>query len=239
MALIAPALFAADFGNLGQALRRLKGSGCRMVHLDAGDGHFSTEITAGQPVLESIRKATDLELDVHLLIEEPERYISEFARAGAHRLAVHPESTLHLYRTLRMIQRAGVKAGVALEPGTSIGGVCELLPTIDFLSILCAERATEPAGPGAEEGEFIEASLDKLRKARRLRDKMGLSFEIEVEGGVGPGNARELAEAGADILVIGSAIFDKDDPAPRLGELYSLTSPLERARSEGSAFSGS
>lgn len=239
MALIAPALLAANFGSLGEALRMVKGAGCRLGHFDAGDGHFTSEITAGPPVLESIRKATDLELDVHLLIEEPERYVSDFARAGANRLAVHPESTSHPYRTLRTIRRAGVKAGLALEPGTPIGGVLELLPAIDFLTILCAERASEPAAPGAEDGGFIETSLDKIREARRLRDKMGLSFEIEVEGGVGPRNARELAEAGADILVVASAIFDEDDPATRLGELCDLMAPFQGARREGSAVSGS
>lgn len=239
MALIAPALLSADFGNLGEALRMVKRAGCRMVHFDAGDGHFTAEITAGQPVLQSIRKATDLELDVHLMIEKPERYVREFASAGADRLAVHPESTAHPYGTLRMIRRAGVKAGLALEPGTPIGGFCELLPAVDFLVILCSERGSEAAVPGAEEGGFIEASLDKVREARRLRDKMGLGFKIEVEGGVGPGNAKELVEAGADILVVGSAIFQKDDPAMRVGELYNLMAPAEGARREGSAVSGS
>lgn len=232
MALIAPALLAADFANLGDALRAVKGAGCRMVHVDAGDGHFTMEITVGQPVIGSIRKATDLELDVHLLIEEPERYVADFAGAGANRLAVHPESTAHLYQTLRMIQRAGVKAGVALEPGTPIGRVSDLLPVMDFLTILSAE-------PGVEEGEFIPASLDKLEEARRLRERMGLDFELEVEGGVGLQNVKELGQAGADILVAGSAIFASDDPAGRLAELLGLISPVEATRGEGGGFCGS
>lgn len=203
-----------------------------MVHVDAGDGHFTMEITVGQPVIGSIRKATDLELDVHLLIEEPERYVADFAGAGANRLAVHPESTAHLYQTLRMIQRAGVKAGVALEPGTPIGRVSDLLPVMDFLTILSAE-------PGVEEGEFIPASLDKLEEARRLRERMGLDFELEVEGGVGLQNVKELGQAGADILVAGSAIFASDDPAGRLAELLGLISPVEATRGEGGGFCGS
>ena len=230
MALIAPALLAAGFANVGETLRLIKGAGCRMVHVDVGDGHFNTEITVGQPVLESIRKATDLELDVHLMIEEPERYVAEFVRAGSNRLAVHPESTTHLYRTLQTIRRAGAKAGVALEPGTPFSGICEVLPEIDFLTILSAE-------PGAREGEVIPGSLDKLKEARRLRDGMGLRFQLELEGGIGLENARESAEAGADILVIGSAIFVKDDPGSRLGEFFNLISPVEGAQREGSAFS--
>jgi ribulose-phosphate 3-epimerase len=235
MALIVPALLAADFASLGQALRTVKAAGGRRIHLDVADGHFTPEITAGQPVIESIRKATDLELDVHLLVEQPERYVADFARAGANRLTVHPESTAHLYRTLRMIRRSGAKAGVALEPGTPVGRISELLAVMDSLTILSGL----PGEPGAEESEFIPASLEKLEEARRWRERLGLDFELEVEGGVGLENAKELVQAGADILVVGSAIFAKDDPAAQLGEFLSLTSPVEAARGEGSAFTGS
>lgn len=233
MALIAPALLAADFADLGQALRAVKAAGCRRVHLDAADGHFTPEITVGQPVIGSIRKATDLELDVHLLIEEPDRYIADFAGAGANRLTVHPESTAHLYRTLRTIQRAGAKAGVALEPGTPVGAVSEVLAVLDSLTILSAEPG------GTEEGEFIPASVDKLAEARRWRERLGLDFELAVEGGIGLQNAKELLQAGTDILVVGSAIFANDDPAGELREFLGLTSPLEATRSERGAFSGS
>src|ERR1051326_8693719 len=120
MPLIAPALLAADFARLGESLRIIEAAGCSMVHLDVGDGHFSREVMFGQPVVESIRKATGLELDVHLHIEHPERYIGDFAQAGADRLAVHPESTPHLWRTLDLIRQKGAKAGIALQPGAPL-----------------------------------------------------------------------------------------------------------------------
>ena len=232
MALIAAALLAADFANLGGALQVVKAAGCRRVHLDAADGHFTPEITVGQPVIASVRKATDLELDVHLLIEEPERYVADFARVGANRLTVHPESTSHLYRTIKMIQRSGAKAGVVLEAGTPLGRVSDVLAVIDSLTVLSAE-------PDAGEGEFIAASVDKLEEARRLRERLGLDFELEVEGGVDLGNSKELVQAGADILVVGFAIFSKGDPEGELREFLGLTSPVEAAQSQRGALSSS
>src|SRR5215472_10944555 len=163
MVLIAPALLAADFARLGEALRSVEAAGCRMVHLDVADGHFSRDVALGQPVVESIRKATRLELDVHLLIDRPERYIADFARAGADRLAVHPESTPHLWRTLESIRQAGVKAGIALQPGCPLSLVSDLLTQVDFLSILMADPESELDGsPRPEHAGNMTGGIQRL-----------------------------------------------------------------------------
>lgn len=219
MALIAPALLAADFARLGEAIKSVAAAGGRMIHLDVGDGHFSREVSMGQPVVESIRNSTPLELDVHLLIDRPERYVSDFAQAGADRLAVHPESTRRLWRTLELIRRSGAKAGVALEPGSSLSLVSELLGDIDFLSILIADPEGEPGLTAQPHQAAFQAGVKKLQEAARVRQQRGLSFELEAEGGVGPGNVAELAGAGADILVSGFAIFHDGRPQARLQEL--------------------
>lgn len=220
MPLIAPALLAADFACLGEALGIVAAAGCRMVHLDVGDAHFSSDVAFGQPVVESIRHATRLELDVHLLIERPERYIDDFAKAGADRLAVHPESTPHLWRTLDLIHKSGVKAGIALQPGSSLGSVSELLGEIDFLTILTADIAAELDLSGQpRQADMIGSGIEKLREALGIREQKGLRFEIEIEGGIGLDDIGKLARAGADILVTGFAIFHGGQASARLQEI--------------------
>lgn len=215
MALIAPSLFAADFARLGEALEIIKSAGASVVHVDVCDGHFAPGITAGQPVLESLRRATDLELDVHLLIERPERFVAEFAEAGADRIAVHPEATTNLHRALEMIRASGAKAGAALNPSTPVEAVTESLGQLDFLTVLTAD-------PGLEDRGFIPRSVEKVRAAARLRDERRLNFAIQVEGGVTFERVENLIRAGADILVAGSAIFDNENPKARLTELIRL-----------------
>lgn len=233
MALIAPALLAADFARLGETLETVKAAGARRVHIDAADGHFAPEITVGQPVIESIRKATALELDVHLLIERPERYVADFARAGADRLAVHPESTAHLHRVLSLIRRSGAKAGVALELGTPVSGVSQVLEELDFLMILMSDRGVAP-------DQLTPSGLEKVRRACRLRRERGLEFELEAEGDIGPENVEELIKAGADILVTGSAIFQSQEPRAQLAELIRLAAPpAEAEKGAGSMLSQS
>jgi ribulose-phosphate 3-epimerase len=212
MALIAPSLLAADFARLAEALEIIKAAGAPMVHLDVMDGHFVPDITVGQPVIAGLRKATDLPFDVHLLIERPERYVAEFVEAGADRICVHAEATPHLHRVLDLIHAQGAKGGVALNPASPVESLVEVLGEVDFLNILTAD-------PGREEQAFIPAAVGKVRAASHIRAELHLDFALQVEGAVGRGNLEELARAGADILVVGSVIFDNDDPQARLTEM--------------------
>ena len=226
MSFVAPALLAADFTRLGEALAVIKDAGARMVHIDVADGHFVPELTLGQPVIASLRRATDLVLDVHLLIERPERYIPDFVRAGADRLSVQAEATPQLHRALVLIREHGAKAGVVLNPGTSVDSVAELLPDVDFLGILCVD----PAGNGGlRTPAFITRSKAKVRAAAESRLHRRLEFAIQAEGGIGFENLEELVLAGADILITDSTIFDKNSldessPESRLRRMMRLAS---------------
>lgn len=215
MALIAPSLLAADFARLGEALEVLKAAGASIIHVDVMDGHFVPEISVGLPVIESLRKATDLPLDVHLLIERPERFAERFVKAGADRLAVHAEATTRLRGVLEQIRGCGAQAGVALNPSTPLESVSEVWGDIDFVNILTAE-------PGLREQGFIPGTVAKIRAAAQARANRHREFAIQAEGGLGPQNLEELARAGADILVAGSAIFDSVDPRSRLAEMIRL-----------------
>jgi ribulose-phosphate 3-epimerase len=215
MALIAPSLFSADFARLGEALEWVKAAGAPMIHLDVVDGHFAPGITAGQPVIKSIRRSTDLVLDVHLLVERPERYAAEFVAAGADRVSVHPESTTNLHRVLEIIRAAGAKAGAALNPSTPVDAIVDSLGQIDFLAILTSDTCLQ-------EKAFIPASFDKIRAAARVRDERRLKFAIQVEGGLTFERVESVIRAGADILVAGSAIFDKENPKARLADWIHL-----------------
>ena len=210
-----------------------------MVHIDVGDGHFTSDVTVGQPVIESIRKATRLELDLHLLIERPERYVAEFVQVGADRLAIHPESTPHVYRALKLIRHSGAKAGVALGPGTPLSLVSDVLWDLDFLNILTEEPdwGPEPA-PDSKERELIPAQFAKLDQAFELRKQLGLHFELQVEGNLTLQNIEPVIRAGADILVGGFDIFVSQDPLARLRDLIrtaSCSHPGQPGESESSA----
>lgn len=220
MASIAPALLAADFARLGEALRTFEAAGCRRCHIDIVDGHFAQEMTIGQPVFESIRKATTIELDLHLLIERPERYISDFA--GADRIAVHPESTPQLHRALDLVRLHGSRPGVALLPGTTVESVADLLDEVDFVSVLAADPVFGPAAQSAAAGtagKLTTLGLRKVREAARIRAERGLPFEVHAEGGLELEHLEDWIVAGADILVGGFAIFDTDDPVAALRHL--------------------
>lgn len=217
MALVAPSILAADFARLGDALEVVKAAGASMVHVEVMDGHFVPDITVGPPVIASLRKATDLVLDVHLLVERPERYAGQFVEAGADQLSVHAEATPHLHRVLDLIRAGGAKGGVALNPATPLDTVGEVLGDLDFLTILTAD-------PGHKEHGFIPAMLAKVRAASQARSDRRLDFALQVEGGVSLDNLEDLARAGADILVAGSAIFSKDDPGARLTGMIRLAS---------------
>ncbi len=222
MALIAPSLLAADFARLGEALRTIKDAGAGIVHVDVMDGHFVEDISVGQPVVRNLRKATDLTLDLHLLIERPERYVGEFLAAGADRLAVHIEATTRLHQVLDVIRKQGVQAGVALNPSTPVDSIVDLVGEFDYLSILASD-------PGLSEGTFIPRSAEKVRAAASLRAERGADFVIQVEGGIRVEHMEQLVQAGADILVVGSAIFNSENPKARLGEILRLVSSLPQA----------
>jgi ribulose-phosphate 3-epimerase len=218
MVLIAPSLLAADFARLGEALRLIKKAGATMVHVDVMDGHFVPDISVGQPVVESLRKATDLVLDVHLLIERPERYVGEFIKIGAERIAVHPEAAPNMHNVLRLIREGGAQAGLALNPATSLETVLDSLDAIDFLLILSADL-------GFEKSSFLAGTRRKVEAACSLRRERRLNFAIQVEGCIGVEQVEGLAEAGADILVTDSDIF-QDDPKIRLDEIIRRAASL-------------
>jgi ribulose-phosphate 3-epimerase len=197
---------AADYARLGEALKLIKAAGASMVHLDVTDGHFVPGITAGQPVVKSLRKATGLVLDVHLLIEAPERFAGEFVAAGADRLAVHVEATQHLPSLVESIRARGAQAGVALNPATPVETVAEVFGEIDFLAILTSElQETAPRR------NCVAHAVAKLRQAAQLREASGHNVLLQVEGcSVDLAHCEELVRAGADILVAGSDIFHGD-----------------------------
>jgi len=166
MPLIAPALLAADFARLGEALDAIESAGATMVHVDVMDGHFTPQITVGQPVVKSLRQRTRLSLDVHLLIERPERYVAQFVKAGADRLAVHPESTTQLHRLLELIRACGAKVGVALNPATTVGSVADVLGEVDFLTVLCADAGADLGQPPMRRGSEQSATAGKAQGVR-------------------------------------------------------------------------
>jgi ribulose-phosphate 3-epimerase len=221
MALIAPSLLAADFARLGEALHTIEAAGAPMLHVEVMDGHFVEDISVGQPFVRTLRKATKLVLDLHLLIERPERFIAEFLELGADRISVHLEATTRLHRVLEQIRKQGVKAGVALNPATPIETVVDLVGELDYVSVLCSD-------PGLSERTFILRSVEKVRAAASLRDERRADFAIQVEGGIRFEHIEQLTRAGADILVVGSAIFNSDDPKARLSEMLRLVSASRR-----------
>ena len=211
MVLIAPSLLAADLARLGEALHLIKEAGASMVHVDVMDGHFVPDISVGQPVIKSLRKASDLVFDLHLLIERPERYIPEFVEMGADRLAVHAEATPNLHKALGVIRAGGAKAGVALNPSTAVESVSDALEEVDYLLLLSADL-------GFASSPFLPRTLAKVETAGALRRTRRLDFAIQVEGSIGQEQIEPLGQAGADILVVGSDIFQKD-PKARLAEM--------------------
>jgi ribulose-phosphate 3-epimerase len=211
MIFIAPSLLAADFARLGEALHLIEEAGASMVHVDVMDGHFVPDISVGQPVVKSLRKATNLVLDLHLQIERPERYVPEFVDLGADRIAIHAEATPNLHKVLGVIRAGGAKAGLALNPSTAVESVTDALADIDYLLILSADL-------GFASSSFLPRTLAKVQTACAWRRERRLDFAIEVEGGIREEHIEALGQAGADILVAGSDIFQKD-PKTRLVEM--------------------
>jgi len=204
MVKIAPSILSANFLNLGEEIKAAHKAGADMLHIDIMDGHFVPNITIGPFIVESIRKITSLPLDVHLMIEEPDRYLMDFIKAGADFLTVHYETSVHLHRTVQRIKESGVKAGVSLNPATSILSVEHILPDIDFVLLMSVN-------PGFGGQKFIPHIIHKITALKKIIRNRGLSTLIEVDGGIKLDNAKEVVSAGADILVMGSAFFNSKD----------------------------
>lgn len=202
---IAPSILSADFTRLAEEISATKAGGAKMLHVDVMDGHFVPNITIGLPVVRSLRRATDMILDCHLMISEPGRYASEFVQAGANMVSVHVEADNHLQRTLTAIKEAGARAGVAINPGTPLDALYEVLPYADFVLLMSVN-------PGFGGQKFVPTMLDKLRRLRSLIDDRGLSTKIEIDGGIDETNIADVVEAGAEMIVAGSAVFGSGNP---------------------------
>ena len=200
---IAPSILSADFSRLGEQIREAVAAGADYIHVDVMDGHFVPNLTIGPVVVECIRGVTDRPLDVHLMLSEPDRYLAAFAEAGADILTVHQEACPHLHRTVQSIHDLGARAGISLNPATPIETVSEIVPDLDLLLIMTVN-------PGFGGQRFIDRLVPKIARARRLIDESGSRAELEVDGGIGPGTAPAVVRAGADVLVAGSAVFNRD-----------------------------
>jgi ribulose-phosphate 3-epimerase len=197
---LAPSILSADFAHLGEQIDEVARAGADYVHVDVMDGHFVPNITIGAPVVASIRRATTLPLDIHLMIEHPERYISQFAKAGANIITVHVEASAHLHATIRLIRELGAKAGVSLNPPTPLAVIEEFLPHADLVLIMSVN-------PGFGGQSFMPETLPKIADMRKILNNRELHAELEVDGGINADNAPDIVEAGADILVAGNSIF--------------------------------
>ncbi|MGD0545195.1 MAG: ribulose-phosphate 3-epimerase [Candidatus Acidiferrales bacterium] len=214
---IAPSILASNFARLGEEIRMVEQAGAEVIHVDVMDGHFVPNITIGIPVVESLRKATRLPLDVHLMIEQPEEYIEEFIRAGASRVLIHEEATVHLDRALAMIREHGAEAGAAINPATPVVMLSEVLDKLDTVLVMSVN-------PGFGGQKFIRGALEKIRQLNQWRSRYNAGFRIEVDGGVDLENVAELAQAGANTFVAGTSIFHASDPAGAARQLRKLAS---------------
>jgi ribulose-phosphate 3-epimerase len=203
--IVAPSILSADFGHLADQIAAAERGGAGVVHVDVMDGHFVPNITLGPPVVKAVRKATRLPIDVHLMIENADRYLDAFADAGANWISVHVEAVPHLQRTVAHLRHRQLRAGVVLNPATPLVALEEILPELDYVLVMSVN-------PGFGGQTFLPGSLDKLRRLRALLATRGLSAQVEVDGGVDVTNIRSVKEAGAEVIVAGSAVFGAGDP---------------------------
>ncbi len=202
---LAPSILSADFARLAEQVRSAAEGGATLVHVDVMDGHFVPNITIGTPVVKSLRKATDLPLDCHLMIENPDQYIPEFAAAGADWISVHQEVCRHLNRTLHLIKSHDLLAGVVINPATPVETLSEVLDIVDFVLVMSVN-------PGFGGQKYLPAAARKIRRLAEMRTQRGLNYRIEVDGGIALDTVAEVVRAGAEILVAGSAVFGQGDP---------------------------
>jgi len=203
--ILAPSILSSDYARLADQVAAAARGGATLVHVDVMDGHFVPNITLGPPIVASLHKATPLPLDVHLMIENADRYLQAFVDAGAAWISLHQEAVPHLQRQVAFLRERGVRAGVALNPATPLATLDEILPELDYVLVMSVN-------PGFGGQKFIPAALDKIRRLRRVIQDRGLKAQIEVDGGVDLGNIRSLVDAGAEVLVAGSAVFGHGDP---------------------------
>ncbi|RMH68278.1 MAG: ribulose-phosphate 3-epimerase [Gemmatimonadetes bacterium] len=217
---VAPSMLSADFRYLADQVRAVEDAGADFIHLDVMDGHFVPNITFGPMVVNAIRQVTDLPLDVHLMITDPDRYLKAFSSAGANFITVHAEACTHLHRTITRIKELGVQPGVALNPATPLDNIKYVLSDLNLVLLMTVN-------PGFARQEFIRGVIPKIRKLRELISEVGFECFVEVDGGINPETARLVGQAGADVLVAGSAVFG----APNLAEaIHSIRYNAKRAQ---------
>ncbi|MGO9086490.1 MAG: ribulose-phosphate 3-epimerase [Candidatus Sulfotelmatobacter sp.] len=217
---LAPSILSADFSRLGEQVRAAGEGGGTVIHVDIMDGHFVPNLTIGPPVVKSLRRATDLPLDCHLMIENPDEFIPVFAEAGANWISVHQEACRHLNRTLHHIKDHGCRAGVVINPATPVETLMEVLDIVDYVLVMSVN-------PGFGAQQFIPTTLHKMRRLAEIRSQRGLNYRIEVDGGVALDTAADVVRAGAEILVAGNAVFGNGDPRKNAAAL--LKAAMEAA----------
>ena len=217
MATIAPSILSSDFARLADQVELVKQAGAKMIHVDVMDGHFVPNITLGPPIVKCLHAATDLLLDCHLMIEDPDRYTPDFVKAGAGIVTVHQEACPHLHRSLQLIRSEGARAGVAINPATPVSTLEHVLADVALVLVMSVN-------PGFGGQAFLPFALEKVSALRTIREERNLNFQIEIDGGVSPDNVGAIVTAGADILVAGSSIFGTPDPGS------AVTSMQERIR---------
>lgn len=210
--ILAPSILAANFSNLGQQLQECAKADARWIHCDIMDGHFVPNISYGPDIVKTAADNTDAYIDVHLMIENPDRYIDHFADAGADHITVHQEACPHLHRTIQKIHQQELTAGVAINPGTSLTVLEPILPVVDMVLLMSVN-------PGFGGQSFIDSTFNRLRQLKRMRDESGTGFLIEVDGGVKQNNIKQVVNAGADVLVAGSAVFKAKNIPERIHNL--------------------
>jgi ribulose-phosphate 3-epimerase len=213
---IAPSILSADFSRLGQEIEAVERGGAGVIHVDVMDGHFVPNITVGLPVVKSVASATSLPVDAHLMISEPGRYAEQFVAAGAQMVSVHVEADANLHRTVMGIKAAGAQAGVVINPATSLSALTEILDFADYVLVMSVN-------PGFGGQKFIPTAIEKVRGLRRMIEDRGLQVRIEIDGGIDLKNIKQVVEAGAEIIVAGSAIFGTPDACEAVRELREAT----------------